>query len=84
MLLSKLAKLVEATPRCLIRQVAVKVPAGGLPPPSGFESASESKPFVESVEPDGAALDFYQRHQFGDGKYLSTDKQTEYANNAAV
>lgn len=44
----------------------------------------ESKPFVESIEPDGAALDFYQRHQFDDGKYLPTDKQTEYANNAAV
>lgn len=49
-----------------------------------LKAQAESKPFVESVEPDGAALDFYQRHQFGDGKYLSTDKQTEYANNAAV
>ena len=49
-----------------------------------LKAQAESKPFVESVEPDGAALDFYQRHQFGDGKYLPTDKQTEYANNAAV
>lgn len=49
-----------------------------------LKAQAESKPFVESIEPDGAALDFYQRHQFGDGKYLPTDKQTEYANNAAV
>ena len=49
-----------------------------------LKAQAESKPFVESLEPDGAALDFYQRHQFGDGKYLPTDKQTEYANNAAV
>lgn len=49
-----------------------------------LRAQAESKPFVESIEPDGAALDFYQRHQFGDGKYLPTDKQTEYANNAAV
>lgn len=49
-----------------------------------LKAQAESKPFVESIEPDGAALDFYQRHQFGDGKYLPTEKQTEYANNAAV
>lgn len=49
-----------------------------------LKAQAESKPFVESIEPDGAALDFYQRHQFGDGKYLPTDKRTEYANNAAV
>lgn len=49
-----------------------------------LKAQAESKPFVESIEPDGAALDFYQRHQFGDGKHLPTDKQTEYANNAAV
>lgn len=49
-----------------------------------LKAQAESKPFVESIEPDGAALDFYQRHQFGDGKYLPTDKQIEYANNAAV
>lgn len=28
-----------------------------------LKAQAESKPFVESVEPDGAALDFYQRHQ---------------------
>ena len=49
-----------------------------------LKTQAESKPFVESIEPDGAALDFYQRHQFGDGKHLPTDEQTEYANNAAV
>lgn len=49
-----------------------------------LKAQAESKPFVESVEPDGAALDFYQRYQFDDGKYLPTDKQTEYANNAAI
>lgn len=49
-----------------------------------LKAQAESKPFVESVEPDGAALHFYQTYQLLDGKYLPTDKQTEYANNAAV
>lgn len=49
-----------------------------------LKAQAESRPFVESIEPDGAAFDFYQRYEFEDGKHLPTEKQTEYANNASV
>ena len=49
-----------------------------------LKGQAESKPFVESIEPDGAALDFFQNYRFDDGRHLPTDKQTEYAHNAAV
>jgi hypothetical protein len=49
-----------------------------------MKAIAESKPFEESIEPDGAAMSFYQGYQFDDGKYLSLDKQREYANNAAI
>lgn len=49
-----------------------------------MKAQAESKVFVESIEPDGAALNFYQSYQLADGKFLPTGKQTEYANNAAI
>lgn len=49
-----------------------------------MKAQAESRPFVESIEPDGAALDFYQNYELGDGKHLPTDKQNEYSNNAAI
>lgn len=49
-----------------------------------MKAQAESKPFVESIEPDGAALNFYETYPLGDNKFLPTDKQIEYANNAAI
>ena len=49
-----------------------------------LKAKAESKPFVECIEPDGAALSFYQTYPLGDGKFLPAEKQTEYANNAAI
>lgn len=49
-----------------------------------MKAQAESKPFVESIEPDGAALDFYQKYELGDSKHLPTNKQNEYSNNAAI
>lgn len=49
-----------------------------------MKAQAESKPFIETIEPDGAALDFFQKHELGDSKYLPTEKQNEYANNAAI
>lgn len=49
-----------------------------------MKAQAESKPFIESIEPDGAALNFYETYPLGDGKFLPTEKQTEYANNAAI
>lgn len=49
-----------------------------------MKAQADSKPFIESIEPDGAALAFYQDHLLDDGKHLPTEKQHEYANNAAI
>lgn len=49
-----------------------------------LKAQAESKPFVEMVEPDGAALNFFQNYKLSDGRYLSEEKQEEYANNAAI
>lgn len=49
-----------------------------------MKAQAESRPFMESIEPDGAALHFFQTYRLDDGKFLPTEKQTEYANNAAV
>lgn len=49
-----------------------------------LKAQAESKPFIDTIEPDGAALDFYQKHELGNSKYLPTEKQNEYANNAAI
>lgn len=44
----------------------------------------ESKEFIDTVEPDGAALDFYQTYKLADGRHLPDDKVLEYASNAAI
>lgn len=49
-----------------------------------MKAQAESKPFIESIEPDGAALNFYETYSLGENKYLGKDKATEYANNAAI
>lgn len=49
-----------------------------------MKAQAESKPFIETIEPDGVALDFYQKYELDDSKYLPTEKQNEYANNAAI
>lgn len=49
-----------------------------------LKAQTESKPFIESIEPDDAALIFYQDHVLPDGTHLPTERQSEYANNAAI
>ena len=46
--------------------------------------AAESKPFVEQIESDGSAMQFYADYVLADGRHLSNEKQTEYANNCAI
>ena len=46
--------------------------------------AAESKPFVEQIESDGSAMQFYAEYVLADGRHLSNEKQTEYANNCAI
>jgi hypothetical protein len=43
------------------------------------------KPFIDTIDPDGAALNFYEEtYLLPDGRHLSREKVTEYANNAAI
>lgn len=49
-----------------------------------LKTQAVSKPFAECIEPDGRALSFFETYTLPDGRYLPTDKQREYANNAAI
>lgn len=45
---------------------------------------TESRPFMENIEPDGEAMAYYAAYTLPDGRHLPTDKQTELCNAAAV
>lgn len=49
-----------------------------------MKEKAESKPFVDTIEPDGQALQFYAEYLLPDGRHLTREKQTEYANNCAI
>lgn len=49
-----------------------------------LKEQAESRPFVDSVEPDGKAMQFFADYVLSDGRHLSTEKQSEYANNCAI
>lgn len=49
-----------------------------------LKERAESKPFVESVEADGRAMQYFADYVLSDGRHLTTEKQAEYANNCAV
>lgn len=49
-----------------------------------LQERAESKEFVDTIEPDAKALDFFQTYKLADGRNLPDDKVLEYASNAAV
>lgn len=49
-----------------------------------LQEQAESKEFVDTIEPDVKALDFFQKYKLADGRNLPEDKVLEYASNAAV
>ena len=49
-----------------------------------LQEQAESREFIDTVEPDGAALNFYQTYTLADGRNLPDDKVLEYASNAAI
>ena len=51
--------------------------------PDAKEQA-ESREFMDTVEPDGAAFDFFQSYTLSDGRHLPDDKVLEYSANAAI
>lgn len=49
-----------------------------------LQERAESKEFVDTIEPDAKALDYFQTYKLADGRNLPEDKVLEYASNAAV
>ncbi len=49
-----------------------------------LQEQAESKPFVDSIEPDGLALAYYAQYILADGRHLTMEKQEEYANNCSI
>lgn len=44
----------------------------------------QSKTFVEEIELDLEAAQYYADYTFGDGRHLPSDRQAEYAHNASI
>lgn len=49
-----------------------------------LQERAESSEFIDMVQPDGAALDYFQSYTLADGRHLPEDKVLEYASNAAI
>lgn len=49
-----------------------------------MKERAESKQFVDTIEPDGAAINFYETYRLPDGRCLPPEKVAEYSNNAAI
>lgn len=49
-----------------------------------LNAQAKARPFIEGIEPDGNAINYYEEYTFEDGTHLSPDKIEEYSNNAAV
>lgn len=49
-----------------------------------LQEREESQPFVEEIELDMDALQYYAEYILSDGRHLPLDKQAEYANNASI
>lgn len=49
-----------------------------------LQEQAESREFIDTIEPDARALDYFQTYKLADGRHLPDDKVLEYASNAAV
>lgn len=49
-----------------------------------MQEQAESREFIDTIEPDNKAFDYYQGYTLADGRHLPEDKVLEYACNAAV
>ncbi len=49
-----------------------------------LQEQAESREFIDTVEPDGAALIYFENFILKDGRKLSPEKVAEYAGNAAI
>ena len=48
------------------------------------QEQAESKPFMESIIPDGEAMAYYENYTLADGRHLTVEMQAMYANNCAI
>ena len=49
-----------------------------------LQEQAESKEFLDTIQPDGAALNFFEGYTLADGRNLPADKVLEYSANAAI
>lgn len=49
-----------------------------------LKEQADSKPFMDTIIPDGEAMQFYADYVLDDGRHLTTEKQAEYSNNCAI
>ena len=49
-----------------------------------LQERAESKEFLDTIQPDGAALNFFETYTLADGRNLPADKVLEYSANAAI
>lgn len=49
-----------------------------------LQEQADSKEFIDTIEPDGAAFGYFQSYELSDGRHLPEDKVMEYASNAAI
>ena len=49
-----------------------------------LQEQAESKPFMDTIIPDGEAMQFYETYTLADGRNLKPEVQRVYANNCAI
>lgn len=49
-----------------------------------LQEKADSKPFMDTITPDGMAMQFYAEYVLSDGRHLPSEKQVEYSNNCAI
>ncbi|MEG1935112.1 MAG: hypothetical protein RR141_03900, partial [Rikenellaceae bacterium] len=49
-----------------------------------YQSQAETQGFIDKIEIDGVAVNFYENYKLDDGRNLSRDKVEEYVNNATI
>lgn len=49
-----------------------------------LQEKAKSTPFMETIVPDGQAMQYYSDYVLPNGLHLTKEKQTEYANNCAI
>lgn len=49
-----------------------------------LKDKADSKPFMDTIIPDGEAIAYYESYTLADGRHLTVEMQAMYANNCAI